>query len=169
MLNVPVVLVHEEIEHDSVPDHKTVMQLYDMLSQLTYVVDAAVDLRDQARQRSSQTSDRKLKSQIDKLAAQLDDFRTSLVAVKEGGMITGEHKLRENLGELYGGVNGYLGRPTQSQLERAGVLSKQLLDAGAKFQSFGDKDVAALNAALAKAKLDALKVLSKDDWNKKQQ
>ena len=149
--------------------HKTVMQLYDMLSQLTYVVDAAVDLRDQARQRSSQTSDRKLKSQIDKLAAQLDDFRTSLVAVKEGGMITGEHKLRENLGELYGGVNGYLGRPTQSQLERAGVLSKQLLDAGAKFQSFGDKDVAALNAALAKAKLDALKVLSKDDWNKKQQ
>jgi photosystem II stability/assembly factor-like uncharacterized protein len=149
--------------------HKTVMQLYDMLGQLTYVADATVDLRDQARQRSTQTSDRKLKPMIDKFATLLDDFRTSLVAVKEGGMITGEHKLRENLGELYGGVNGYLGRPSQSQLERAEVLSKQLQDAGTKFQSFADKDVAAMNAALAKAKLDVLKVMSKDDWNKKQQ
>jgi hypothetical protein len=149
--------------------HKTVLQLYDMLGQLTYVADATVDLRDQARQRGEKASDRKLKAQLDKLAADLNDFHSTLVSVKEGGMITGEHKLRENLGELYGGVNGYLGRPTQSQLERAAVLNKQLQDAGAKFQSFADKDVAGVNAALTKAKLDLLKVLSKEDWNKKQQ
>jgi hypothetical protein len=134
------------------------------------VVDATVDLRDQVRQRATQaTSDRKLKAQLDKLATQLEDFRSTLVSVKEGGMITGEHKLRENLGELYGGVNGYEGRPTQSQIERTAVLKKQLDDATAKFQDMSAKDVPAANTALAKSKLEAVKVLSKDDWSKKQQ
>jgi len=150
--------------------HKTVMQLYDMLGQLTYVVDATVDLRDQLRQRASQAGkDRKLKAPLDKLATQLEDFRTSLVAVKEGGMITGEKKLREHIGELYGGVNGYVGRPTQSQVERTDVLKKRLDEATAKFQSIAEKDVAGLNTALSKAKLGALKALSKEDWEKKQQ
>ena len=149
--------------------HKTVMQLYDMLGQLTYIVDASVDLRSQAQDRSSKIKDRKLKAQVDDLVAQLSSFRSSLVAIKEGGMITGEHKLRENLGALYGGVNGFLGRPTQSQVDRAAVLKKQLDDAGAKFQSLSEKNVGTLNTALTKAKAEPLKVLSKDDWTKKQQ
>lgn len=145
------------------------MQLYDMLAQLTYVADATVDLRDQVRQRATQANDRKLKAQLDKLATQLEDFRSTLVSVKEGGMITGEHKLRENLGELYGGVNGYEGKPTQSQIERMAVLKKQLDDATAKFEGMGAKDVPTANTALAKARLEALKVLSRDDWDKRQQ
>jgi hypothetical protein len=149
--------------------HKTVMQLYDMLAQLTYVVDASVDLRDQLRQRSTQAAkNRKLKAQVDSLAEQLDQFRSSLVAVKEGGMITGEHKLRENLGELYGGVNGYFGKPTQSQVERTAVLKGQLDAAAAKFQGFGSKDIPAVNAGLTKAKLMNVTVLSHDDWEKRQ-
>ncbi len=147
--------------------HKTVMQLYNMLGQLTYVADATVDLREQVGQRASQAKERKLKAQLDTLATQLDDFRSTLVSTKEGGMITGEHKLRENLGELYGGVNGFEGKPTQSQIERTAVLQKQLDDAGAKFQKLSD--VTKLNADLAKGKLAAVKPLSKDDWNKKQQ
>jgi photosystem II stability/assembly factor-like uncharacterized protein len=149
--------------------HKTVMELYDMLGQLTYTVDASVDLRNQAQDRSAKIKDRKLKAQMDDLVNQLNAFRSSLVAIKEGGMITGEHKLRENLGALYGGVNGYLGRPTQSQVDRAAVLKKQLDDAGAKFQSLSEKNVATANAALTKAKTDPLKILSKEDWEKKQQ
>ena len=148
--------------------HKTVMQLYNMLGDLTYVADSTVDLRDQVRQRSTQAGkDRKLKAQLDNLAKQLDDFHSTLVSVKEGGMITGEHKLRENLGELYGGVNGFEGKPTQSQLERADFLKKQLDDATAKFKQLSD--VTKLNADLAKAKLDPVKPISKDDWNKTRQ
>lgn len=150
--------------------HKTVMQLYEMLAQLTYVVEATVDLRDQARQRAIQAAnDRKLKAQLDSLTTQLESFRSTLVAVQEGGMITGERKLRENLGELYGGVNGYAGKPTQSQIDRTVVLKKQLDDATTKFQGIADKDVPAVNATLAKSKLEPVKVLSKEDWNKKQQ
>jgi photosystem II stability/assembly factor-like uncharacterized protein len=146
--------------------HKTVMRLYNMLGQLTYLADATVDLRDQVRQRASQVKERKLKAQLDNLAAQLDEFRSTLVSVKEGGMITGEHKLRENIGELYGGVNGFEGKPTQSQIERTAVLQKQLEDAGVKFEKLSD--VSNLNAAIAKGRLQPVKALSKEDWNKQQ-
>lgn len=148
--------------------HKTVTQLYDMLAQLTYVVDATSELREQAKQRAAATSDDKLKEQLNGLAQKLEDFRSSLVAVKEGGMITGEKRLRENLGELYGAVNGYSGRPTQSQVESAALLLKKLDEAGAQFQSIATAQVPPLNTALQGKNLEPLKATSREDWDKKQ-
>ena len=48
--------------------HKAVTQLYDMLAQLTYLVDAASELREQAKQRAGAASDDKLKAQLNDLA-----------------------------------------------------------------------------------------------------
>ena len=148
--------------------HKTVTQLYDMLAQLTYVVDATSDLREQVRQRAAAASDDRLKEKLNDFAQKLEDFRSSLVAVKEGGMITGERKLREYLGELYGAVNGYSGRPTQSQIESTTVLQKKLDEAGARFQSITTAQVPSLNTALQGKNLEPLKVTTREDWDKKQ-
>ncbi len=148
--------------------HKTVTHLYDMLAQLTYIVDASSELREQARQRAATASDNKLKEQLNALLQKLEEFRSSLVAVKEGGMITGEKKLREHLGELYGGVNGYSGRPTQSQIESTAVLQKKLDEAGKQFQSIAASQVPPLNAALQGKNLESLKVTSREEWDKKQ-
>jgi len=153
---------------DRALQHKIVTELYEMLGQLTYVVDTTTDLRDQARQRVSQTAEAKLKAQISKLASDLDSFRSSLVAIKEGGMITGEKKLREYLGELYGDVNSFSGRPTQSQIESMGVLKKQLDQAAAKLESITSKDVPAANTTLQNSKKEPLKVMSREEWEKKQ-
>jgi len=149
---------------DRALQHQTVTQLYDMLGQLTYIVDATVNLRDQARERAAAASGQ-LKAQLVKLTDNLDTFRSTLVSVKEGGAITGEHKLRENLGELYGGVNGFSGRPTQSQIESTAVLKKQLADATAKFQSL-TAQVSQLNTQLQSSKAPPLKVMSQENWNK---
>ncbi len=153
---------------DRALQHTTVTQLYNMLGQLTYIVDASVDLRNQARQRAAGASDTQTKAQLQKLADSLEEFRSTLVSVKEGGMITGEKKLRENLGELYGGVNGYSGRPTQSQIERSAVLKTQLDDAADKFQSLTSSQVPSLNSKLQSAKAAPLVVMSQEDWNRKQ-
>jgi len=153
---------------DRALQHKTVMQLYDMLAQLTYVVDAANDLRDQAKQRAAGTTDNQLKQQLNGLNQKLEEFRSTLVSVKEGGMITGELKLREHMGELYGAINGFSGRPTQSQIESTGVLEKQLEDAGAKFQSITTSELPPVNAALQGKSLEPLKAMSRADWDKKQ-
>jgi len=148
--------------------HKTVTQLYDMLAQLTYIVDATSELRDQAKQRAAAASDDKLKQQLNALVQKLEDFRSTLVSVKEGGMITGEKKLRENLGELYGAVNGSSGRPTGSQVENTTVMQKKLDEAGAQFQSIATSQVPSLNTALQGKGLDPLKAASREDWDKKQ-
>jgi hypothetical protein len=148
--------------------HKTVTQLYDMLAQLTYIVDATSELSEQVKQRTAAASDVKLKEQLHGLAEKLEDFRSTLVSVREGGMITGEKKLREHLGELYGAVNGYSGRPTQSQVESAGLLVKKLDEAGTQFQSITTSQIPVLNTALQGKQMEPLKAASREDWDKKQ-
>lgn len=153
---------------DRAQQHKTVTQLYDMLAQLTYIVDSTSELREQVKQRAGAASDPQLKEQLNGLAQKLEDFRSSLVSVKEGGMITGEKKLREHLGELYGAVNAYSGRPTQSQVEETSVLGKKLDEAGTQFQTIVTAQVPALNSALHSKNIEPLKVTSREDWDKKQ-
>jgi hypothetical protein len=131
-------------------------------------VDSTNDLRDQARQRAATATDSQVRDRLNGLAQRLEDFRSTLVSVKEGGMITGEKKLREDLGELYGAVNQYSGRPTQSQIESTSVLQKKLDDAGAKFQSIITTDLPSLNSVLQGKNLEALKAMSREDWEKKQ-
>jgi hypothetical protein len=139
-----------------------------MLAQLTYIVDATSDLRDQAKQRAAATSDAKLKGKLNALMQKLEDFRSTLVSVKEGGMITGEKKLREHLGELYGGVNQYSGRPTQSQVESTAVMQKKLTEAGAQFQSTASSELPPVNTALKSKQIEPIQAMSREDWDKKQ-
>ncbi|MBV9573263.1 MAG: hypothetical protein JOY93_04355 [Acidobacteriales bacterium] len=153
---------------DRALQHKVVMQLYNMLAQLTYVVDASNDLRDQARQRLGNAPDAQLKDQLNTLVGKLEEFRSSLVSVKEGGMITGEKKLRENLGELYGAVNQYSGRPTQSQVESTAVMQKKLDESGAQFRALTDTQLAPINAAQQSNHAEPLKAMSHEEWEKKQ-
>jgi hypothetical protein len=144
------------------------MQLYDMLGQLTFIVDSTNDLRDQARQRAASATDNALKDQLNGLVQKLEDFRSTLVSVKEGGMITGEKKLREKLGELYGGVNGYCGRPTQSQVDSTAFFQKKMDEAASQFQSITGPALQSLNSALQGKSLEALKPMSREEWEKKQ-
>jgi hypothetical protein len=153
---------------DRALQHKVVTHLYTELAQLTYVVDATNDLRDQVKTRTAAATDTQLKDQLNNLLKQLNDFRETLVSVKEGGAITGEEKLREHLGELYGAINGYSGRPTQSQVERATVLEKQLDDAGTKLKSIDATALPPVNTALQGKNQQPIKVMSREDWDKKQ-
>jgi photosystem II stability/assembly factor-like uncharacterized protein len=153
---------------DRALQHKLVTRLYGDLARLTYVVDATNDLRDQVKARTAAATDAQLKEQLNGLLKQLDDFRETLVSVKEGGMITGEEKLREHLGDLYGAINGYSGRPTQSEVERATVIEKQLDDAGTKLKSISATALPPVNAALQGKNQQPINAMSREDWDKKQ-
>jgi hypothetical protein len=65
--------------------------------------------------------------------------RVALVSSKQGEGISGEEKLREELGTLYGNVNMYEGRPTESQLTRLSVLEKQLAAAISAFEKLAKR------------------------------
>jgi photosystem II stability/assembly factor-like uncharacterized protein len=83
----------------------------------------------------------------------VDSLRKKIVATKEGGMITGEERLRENLSDLYGAVVFYDGRPSQMQVDRTDAIGRELGDIVAAFNAWSAKDLAALNAELGARKL----------------
>jgi hypothetical protein len=143
---------------------RTALDLYRMLERLTYVVEAAVDLRDQARRAADSTGGgtaRRLRQYADTLEA----FRTSLVATSEAGWLSGEEKLREHLGSLFGAVNGYAGRPTESELGRLQVLRARLDGAVAGFARLTAAGrLAPLNRSLEGAGRPSLQLLSEEAW-----
>jgi hypothetical protein len=99
-----------------------------LLNHMSWAVDAILAVRDAATQKK-----------MPELTEAADKLRSKIVATKEGGAITGEERLREFLAGLYGDVNGYEGRPTNSQTARADALSRELEDVIREFQSLAGK------------------------------
>jgi photosystem II stability/assembly factor-like uncharacterized protein len=145
-----------------------VRKLYVLMGRLTYTVETITDARDQARARAEKLGQGdRLRKQLETLADTLEKQRVALVATKEGEGISGEEKLREELGTLYGDVNGYDGLPTASQINRMGVLSGDLDAALDKFNATAAKEFPPVNALLAKQKLDRLVKLTEVEWGKR--
>jgi hypothetical protein len=143
---------------------RTALALYGMLERLTYVVEATTDLRDQARRAADSTRGGTARN-LRRLADSLEAFRTGLVATSEAGQLSGDEKLREHLGNLFGSVNGYAGKPTGSELERLDILRRRLDDAVARFRGLtGEARLAPLNRSLQSGGHAPLTVLSEDAW-----
>lgn len=84
-------------------------------------------------------------------------------------MITGEERIREHLGQLYGAVTGYDGKPTDYQVARTESLGHELQDVIDDFQKLTQKDLAAINNGLRKKKQEIITVLTEADWQKKKE
>jgi hypothetical protein len=76
--------------------------------------------------------------------------------------------VREKMGALYGAINAYDGRPSQSQLGRISELGKELAAVVADFDAVAKKELQAANAALAARQLEPVKPLTRADWEKNQ-
>jgi photosystem II stability/assembly factor-like uncharacterized protein len=152
---------------DRAAQHETALKLYGMLGRLTYVADTTKSLADQAEARAAKLpAGDGLRRQLEAVRNSLEGFRATLVATSEGGWMSGEEQLREKMAKVYGGVNGYDGRPTKSQIDQMKVLGDQLDKAEAKLASLQNGEVAKVNAELQKRKLDPLKAQSQGDWEK---
>ena len=154
---------------DRAVQQETVLKLYRDLETLSFVVDAVVDVRDQARTRADKLGKTDpLAKKLTGIADRLETLRKTLIATREGGQIAGEEQLREKLGSLYGSVNGYEGRPTASQLAFVEVLEGKIADAQHELDAIAGKELPALNAGLAKPKLEPVTAMTREDWQKKQ-
>jgi photosystem II stability/assembly factor-like uncharacterized protein len=144
------------------------MKLYRQLSDMTYAVERINTVRMALDERAKHLPvDDPLKKQLEAASAKAEEFRKKIVATKEGGMITGEERLREHLSELYSSVLFYEGRPSQTQQERTDALAHELADVVKSFDSWLDKDVAELNTALNQKQLKTVTPPSREEWEKK--
>ncbi len=81
-------------------------------------------------------------------------------------MITGEERLREFLGGLYGDVNSYDGRPTDEQVARADALGRELEDVVKEFTALTGQRLAPLNRELQRKHQKTITAVPEAEWNR---
>jgi photosystem II stability/assembly factor-like uncharacterized protein len=99
-----------------------------------------------------------LRKSLSDFSARADEVRKKVVATKEGGAITGEERLREHTDMLYGAIMSHEGRPAAYQVERIGVLQRELADVASAFDALAAKELPGLNAQLKAKGLPELSV-----------
>jgi hypothetical protein len=97
-----------------------------------------------------------LRARLQTASNQVDEIRKKIVATKEGGAITGEERLREYLADLYGNVNGFEGRPSNTQVQRADALTRELADVIKNFDDWAAKELPGINSALAGKQIEQI-------------
>jgi hypothetical protein len=145
------------------------MKLYNLLGDMSFAVDRINSMRLALEARAAKLpANDPLAARLRVASAQVDELRRKIVATKEGGAITGEERLRENLAELYGNVNNYEGRPSQTQLDRADAIARELADVEKDFDAWLAKELAGLNSALSGKGMEPITPLTRQAWEKKE-
>jgi photosystem II stability/assembly factor-like uncharacterized protein len=133
------------------------MKLYDALGAMSNTVDRLNSVRLALDDRAAKAKNASLAQRLRTASSQVDELRKKIVATKEGGMITGEERLRENLTDLYGNIGAfYEGAPSQMQIERADALARELADVQKDFDAWTAKELSKINSDLKKAGLEAI-------------
>ncbi len=144
-----------------------VRRLYDLLGDLAYTTGSLKDAADGARARAAKLpKGDALAKRLVAYADRLDAARGTMVALREG-RLTGEVKLREELGDLYGKVNGYDGRPTTSQETGAKRLGAELDRAKAASAPLLGSELKSVNTALLDRRLEPIAVASRAEFDAK--
>jgi photosystem II stability/assembly factor-like uncharacterized protein len=146
------------------------IKLYNLLGDMTFAVERINGVRLALGQRAANLpSNDPLAPRLRAASAQVDGLRQKIVATKEGGMVTGEERLRENLADLYGNVLNYEGRPSQTQVERAEAIARELVDVVKEFDAWSAKELASLDSALRAKHLEPIRLLTREELEKKEQ
>ena len=154
---------------DRALQQSTIWKLYQMQERLAFIDAVVTDLRDKVRERTKKLDEKDATAkELNAFADKLDALHKTLVATREG-QITGEEQLRERIVDVYGWVSQYGGRPSDSQLARLPVLEKEIDAKNAEFEAIIGKDLADVNGKLASKKLEAVKVMTKEEYDKKQE
>jgi len=154
-------------EQDRREQFNLAMKLYKMMGRMSFAVDSMVNLRDSATARAAKvTAKDTLRNSLQQLAQQADALRAKIVATKEGGAITGEERIREYLTTVYGDVNSYDGKPTNSQVERTDALGRELDDVIKELDQLTTKQLPAINSGLKKKKLEPIQALTQEQWER---
>ncbi len=143
----------------------TALEIYDRMSDLTYLVETLVDLRDQGRERTEVLKRKADIQKVEAFADRLEEIRGSMVSTSKAGWLSGDEKLRENLGNLFGDILRYEGRPTESQLTRKESLLAEFTAAEKQAEDYLGTEIPALNALLEKRGADPLVRQSREDWD----
>ncbi len=99
-----------------------------------------------------------VRTRLAALESNADAIRKQIVATKEGGAITGEERLREQMDYAYGAVMSVESRPTPYALARIDVLEQELGEVEAAFADLAAKQLEPLNKLLEAKQMPAIAI-----------
>jgi len=131
-------------EADRKLQRETLMRAYGLLEELAAVDQKILEARDALKNRES-TARGSAQKKIKNLIAVCDEMHEKISATQSGeGGITGQVRLRENIGEIYGAVAGYPGKPADLQIKALDNYARQVKDFGARIDLLLKRDLPAL-------------------------
>jgi photosystem II stability/assembly factor-like uncharacterized protein/outer membrane lipoprotein-sorting protein len=142
---------------DRAEQFRAVMQAHALFNKMSDLVDRldATSRGAMARAQGLAASD-PLAKRLQAVADRIAVLKRQIVATKEGGMITGEERIREHLDTAYGALMSSEGKPARYQVEYVDVLGRELADVGKEFDTLEAGDIAALDKELAGRKLEPI-------------
>ena len=144
---------------------RSAMRLYDALSDLTYLVESIANLRDQASERAKGLRHgSSLAARLEDFGRELEELRASMVSTSDAGWLSGDEKLREHMGNLFGSINNYQGKPTATQLEQMEVLLEELKEKQDRFERLLAQQQGRLNKSLERQGLEPIGRLTRSEW-----
>lgn len=158
----PIVVELDDRATFSVADrkaqHAAAMRARALFGRMSDSVDKLNGLKAVAGERLKAVEGKPLTADISAFIGKLETIRKKIVATTEGGAITGEERLREHLGNLYGALLSHEGRPGPYQIERIDVLERELGEVETETQGLVTTDLPALNEKLKAGGLDSINV-----------
>jgi len=137
---------------DRMAQYAAAKRVSNMFGRMSKLAARIVSIRDGARARAEAVAaNDPLHADLLALADHTDALRKLIVATTEGGAITGEERLRENLDYAYGAIMSVENRPTAYQLARVDALEHELRDVEASFDALSKGELANVNAKLKQA------------------
>ena len=142
---------------DRAAQFDAMMKAHGLFGEMSKIVDRVNAMRAAvgARTKALPATD-DLAGKLGTLGGKLDDIKKKIVATTEGGAITGEERLRENLDNVYGAILGWEGRPAKYQVDRIEVLRQELAETSRDLDALVAKEIKPLDEKLKAKKLEPI-------------
>jgi len=141
---------------DRAEQFRAVMQAHALFNKMSDLVDRLDATSRGAMARAQGLASDPLGKKLQAVADRIAVLKRQIVATKEGGMITGEERIREHLDTAYGALMSSEGKPARYQVEYVEVLGRELSDVSKEFDALEAGDIAALDKELAGKKLEPI-------------
>jgi hypothetical protein len=162
-----VTMIWDPASRHSIADrdmrHEKMMKAYYLLEELGYYDKQILDIHDKSSEKIKQGVKKSTHKSMDKLVTKMDEMHAEIVPLKLGG-ITGEKRLRERVADVYSAINGYGGRPTDTQIERLDLLMKSVDEMGKRIEDIINAELADINKSLEKEGMEAINVITREEF-----
>ncbi len=155
-------------DEDRALQRETVMKAYHLLEDLAFLDRQVTDVMKQTEEMKKEKMSGSIRKRMEEVIGGMKEIHGHLVETKAEGMFT-EEQLRQKIAAVYGGVVNYLGRPTNSQIERLKVLEKEMESYRDQYEEIFNTRVGKINLYLEKKGFKPIRPVTRKEFDQEKE